>query len=218
MRKHRRLLFSSFGIAGIGAVFAAVVYAATPPPAQPFESDDWEVRVDHKPATGLTLGKFSVRFEETRLQDVIQHAGGSIQHQGDAGDSIYWLCFTIAEAKLSQRLWIIAHGEMGGRDHRVTAVMGQVTADKATVDCPSLPRALRPVRLSSGLWLGASATAPVTQFRKDPGINGEWRGYLYIGKTPGDCKPDGFDVGNSLEWSVTNGSISAISAGQVTSC
>jgi hypothetical protein len=107
---------------------------------------------------------------------------------------------------------------MGGRDHHVTEVIGRVTADQPTIDCPSLPRALQPVRLSSGLWLGASATAPVTQFRKDPGLNGEWRGYLYIGKTPGDCKPDGFDVGNSLEWSVTNGSINAISAGQVTSC
>lgn len=125
VRKHRRLSFSLSWIVFVGAVFGAVVCAATPPPAPPFENDDWEVRVDHKAATGLTLGKYRIRFEETPLQDVIRHAGGSIQHQGDAADSIYWLCF---------------------------------------------------------------------------------------------CKPDGFDVGNSLEWSVTNGSINAISAGQVTSC
>lgn len=217
MRRRRRFVLL-FGIVSIGAAFGAVVCAATPPPTQAFENEDWTVRVDHKPSTGLTVGRYKIRLEQTRLLDVMHHAGGSIQHHGDAGGSIYWLRFIIADEKPSQQIWIIAHREMGGADHRVTAVMGQVTADKPRVACPSLPKGLRSVRLSSGVWLGAPTNAPVTAFRKDPGVNGEWRGYLYMGKTPGDCKPDGFDVGNSLQWSATDGSISAIIAGQVTSC
>jgi hypothetical protein len=81
--------------------------------------------------------------------------------------------------------------------------MGQVTTEKPTSDCPSLPKKLQPARLSSGIWLGAPATSPATRLRKEPGRNREWRGYLCLGKTPGDCKPDGFDVGNSLAWSAT---------------
>jgi hypothetical protein len=70
------------------AAFSAAA-AATPPPTLPFEDEDWEARVDQKPATGLILGNYKIRFEQTRLRDVIHHAGGSIQHQGDAGGSIY---------------------------------------------------------------------------------------------------------------------------------
>jgi hypothetical protein len=204
-------------IAIVGVVFGTVVSAATPPPVHP-DDEDWEAPVSHKPSTGLLLGKYKVRYEETRLRDVMLRAGGYIQQQGDAGDNIYWLCYTIADGKPSQRLWIIASGEMGGPENDITEVMGQVTAEQPTVDCPSLPKELQPVRLSSGLWLGAPETSPVVRQRKKPGNNGQWRGYYYLGKAPGDCKPDGYDVGNSLAWSATDGVISTIAAGQVTSC
>jgi hypothetical protein len=165
-------------------LLATAVAAATPPPAEP-DDEDWEAPLPHKPSTGLMLGQYKVRFEETRLRDVMLRAGGYIQQQGDAGENIYWLCYTIADDKLPQRLWIIAHGEMGGPDHDITDVMGLVTADKPTSDCPSLPEKLQPVRLSSGIWLGAPATSPAARLKKEPGRNGEWRGYFYLGEGAG---------------------------------
>jgi hypothetical protein len=201
----------------MGTIVGAVVCAATPPPAEP-EDEDWEAPVDHRPSIGLMLGKYRIRFEETRLGDVLLQAGCYIQHQGDAGGSIYWLCYTIADGNPPQRLWIISGAEMGGPEQDITGVMGQLTAEKPTADCASLPHQLEPARLSSGIWLGAPATLPITRLRKEPGKNGKWRGYLYTGKAAGDCKPDGFDVGNSLEWSATDGMISTIAAGQITAC
>lgn len=65
--------------------------------------------------------------------------------------------------KPPQRLWIIASGEMGGPENDITEVMGQVTAEEPTVDCPSLPKSLQPVRLSSGIWLGAPSILAATQ-------------------------------------------------------
>jgi hypothetical protein len=67
------------------------------------------------------LDQYRIRFEETGLRDVMPRAGGYIQHQGDAGENIYWLCYTIADGKPAQRLWIIASGEMGGPEHDSTS-------------------------------------------------------------------------------------------------
>jgi hypothetical protein len=79
---------------------------ATAPPL-PFEDVDWSARVDVKPATGLTLGRLKVVFEQTRLRDVAKEAGGTIAEQRDAAGHDLWLCYTIVGAVGSQRL--LAH-------------------------------------------------------------------------------------------------------------
>ena len=61
---------------------------------------------------------------------------GTIQHQGDAAGSIYWLCYQRAQ----HRLWI-ASSEMGGQDHVVTDVVEELTGKDAvaSTDCAVIP-------------------------------------------------------------------------------
>jgi hypothetical protein len=202
-------------------LFATIVAAtsdAMSPPVIPFDDIDWAAPLTRKPTTGLIMGRLHVMFEKTRLSDVLQEAGGAIAEQGDAGEHVLWLCYTITNKSQTQRLWITSSGEMGGRDHTVSGILAQVVSDGPTSDCPTLPTALRPVSLSNHLWLGITQTRLVSIFGASPGIRGAWRGYLYQGKLKGSCEPDGFDVLNSIEWTTNDGLLDAIDASQVTSC
>src|SRR5690349_2336254 len=78
--------------------------AQTPPP--PLDERALErvpPTVVKRLATRFSLGAFAGRFEETPLGAVRKAVGaGTIQHQGDAAGSIYWLCYRHAQ----QRLWV----------------------------------------------------------------------------------------------------------------
>lgn len=111
--------------------------------------------VEGRLATRFSLGAFEGRFEETRLGAVSEVlGGGTIQHRGDAGDSIYWLCFQRGQ----HRLWVVSSGEIGGPDHLVTEIVEEV-ADKnagAASDCAIIPEKFAPVVLDGKLHLGMS--------------------------------------------------------------
>lgn len=84
------------------------VLAETPPPKLPSDNISWPASMKRPPTRGIVLGKLSVAFEKTALAEVLEAAPrGFIQHQGDAGDSIYWLCYTRAGADVAYRLWIV---------------------------------------------------------------------------------------------------------------
>src|ERR1700754_4305302 len=112
--------------------------AQTPPP--PVDEHAFErlpPRVVKRLAPRFSLGAFAGRFEETRLGAVREAVGeGTIQHQGDAGGSIYWLCYRRAQ----HRLWVVS-GEMGGQHHRVTEIVEELTEKdtEASTDCAVLP-------------------------------------------------------------------------------
>jgi hypothetical protein len=90
------------------------VLGTTPPPVEPFDAITWKATMKRNPLTELRMGVFRVRFEKTTLDDVRRVAGvGEISHRGDAGASTYWLCFTSLGPKHAERIWIVAHGEMG---------------------------------------------------------------------------------------------------------
>jgi hypothetical protein len=108
--------------------FSTIAAAATPPPQLPFGDLDWEAHVHKAPAVGLRMGRLTVSFEKTPLREVMRNAGGVIAHQGDAGESVYWLCYTIVEKKHSERLSLTASGEMGGPDQTVSSVVRRVSA------------------------------------------------------------------------------------------
>jgi hypothetical protein len=164
------------------------------------------------------MGRLTVSFEKTPLREVMRNAGGVIAHQGDAGESVYWLCYTIVEKKHSERLSLTASGEMGGPDQTVSSVVAEMVTDQPTADCPALAATFRPVHLSNGIWLGKPESVLIEKVGVPPSKNGEWRGFLYEGKQPGPCEPDGYDVENWLEWKSNRDSIVSIVAGQVTSC
>ena len=112
--------------------------------------------VDQRLSLQFALGKFVGSFEETTLRDVMEIAGsGDIQHRGDAGQSMYWLCYSLTSSHSPQRLWIISNAEMGGSKHAVTEIdVESVSTGTASVpSCPELPKNLQPTIIYRGITL-----------------------------------------------------------------
>ena len=172
-----------------------------------------------KPSGGLMMGTFHVRLEKTTLDDVRNTVGfGDISHRGDAGDSIYWVCYTNVAQGRVERVWITSHGEMGGRDHRVTDISAEHLLNaNPTPDCPPLPQRLTPLILDSQLWLGASEHDARARLGPPSFYKAPWLSFDYAGKLKGNCE-GAFDLMNDLLLRIKNGRVNYLHAGQVTSC
>ncbi len=199
----------------------SVVASAEPPPQlSPFDDHSWKATLKAQPTHGANMGTYPIKFEATTLNDVQKAAAvGEIAHQGDAGDSIYWLCYTNKNQNQDERIWIISHGEMGGPEHSVTLISAQILPNaKATPDCPTLPANLKPVSLDNHLWLNSPASDLLKPLGTPSYQKGSWQSYSYQGKVPGDCDGGGFDLTNWLMLRLDKGRVTALHAGQVTSC
>jgi hypothetical protein len=191
-----------------------------PPPSQPFEFSDWPASMSKEPTKGLTLGTFRIRFEATTLAEVQRAAhAGSIEQQGDAGEHILWLCYTGKHRGISERIWIISSGEMGGAEHAVTAITATALnrADPNS-GCPFLPTTMQPVSLDTPLWLGSSDAEVEGVLGSPSHSDGPWRSYDFKADSPSDCGGEGAQLGNWLVTKLKGGRVIAIYAGQVTSC
>ena len=144
------------------AIPASDCSAQTPPP--PLDEHAFErvpPTVAKRLATRFSLGAFAGRFEETRLGAVRDAVGeGTIQHQGDAGGSIYWLCYRRAQ----HLIWVVSSGEMGGTDHRVTEIVEELneTDAGASTECAIIPEKFAPVVFDGKLHLGMSRHEVIT--------------------------------------------------------
>lgn len=173
-----------------------------------------------KPSAGLQMGTFRVRFERTTLDDV-RHAAsvGEIARRGDAHESAYWLCYTNPGETQTERLWIVAHGEMGGDKHYVTNISAELVPNgNATADCPALPNNLKPLFLDNRLWLGGSEGAALAKLGAPSYQKDAWRSYDFQGKVSRKCEGGSFDLGAWLLLHFHNGRINSLQVGQVTSC
>jgi len=134
--------------------------AQTPPP--PVDEHVFErvpPTVKKRMATRFSLGAFAGRFEDTRLDAIRGAVGeGTVQHQGDAGGSIYWLCYRRAQ----HRLWVVS-GEIGGPDHLVTEIVEELTGKdtETSTDCAMIPEKFAPVVFDGKLHLGMSRSEVV---------------------------------------------------------
>jgi hypothetical protein len=162
--------------------------AQTPPP--PLDEHVFErapPTVRKRLATRFSLGAFAGRFEETRLGAIRDAVGeGTIQHQGDAGDSIYWLCYRRAQ----HRLWVVSHGETGGPDHLVTEIVEELTEKDAgaSTDCAIIPEKFSPVVLDGKLHLGMSRQEAIMALGRPSKSEAARIVYSHAGKLA-----DGFD-------------------------
>ena len=171
-----------------------------------------------KPTTGATFGAWRIDFEKNTLPEVLSRASvGAIRHTGDAGKSIYWLCYTVS-GQAPARIWITAHGEMGGPERAVTGVtITTLKSSQAVSECPALPAHMRPVSIQGNIWIGMREEA-ITRILGAPSYRKtDWLSYDFEGKKPGNCA-GGFDVLNSLMLNARQGIVEAIYASQVTSC
>jgi len=214
-RMPRRVLIASSLIAFSGAT----AFAASPPPPS-VDDDGWNAIESTPPSSAVMLGSFRLGFETTRLEEVRHAAGvGELAHQGDAGDSIYWLCYSASVNGSSQRIWILSSGEMGGPDHQITGVSAQLSRTfHVTPSCPALPARLTPIRLDSRLWLrsteqeiGAALGPPSRQ-------HAGWLFYDFAGKSPQKCEDGFYDLTNALQVRMEHGLVTDLRASQVTSC
>lgn len=207
-------------LAIVMTVLAGTALADTPPPAQPFNNMSWPALSKNMPTTGLTMGSFKVQFEETTLAMIISAAGsGKIEQQGEAGEHIRWVCYSIDNAKQNERIWIISSGEMGGSVHAITEVGAQVIQpQEKNDDCPSLPKSLQPVSFENGIWLGNTQDKALQTLGKPSHQDKSWSIFNYLGKISGNCQPDGFDVMNWFLFKSSNKHLTTIFAGQISSC
>lgn len=199
---------------------AAETFAAVPPPTVPQPSAHFQATLHAPPSSGLTMGSLSVRFEQTSLADVLREApAGALSHQGDAGGSIYWLCYTNLNATTGERIWIVSDGEMGGDSHVITGVIAQRLAHgRASADCPALPGHLKPLAFEHGIWLDTPADAVRRKLGAPSSHGASWEWYDYAGKVPGKCGSEGFDLTNALALRHERRRINFLQVRQVTSC
>jgi len=203
----------------LGLSVCSSAVADMPPPEVPF-ADSPPGTLKESPAAGIILGAIDVRFEKTRLADLANKLGrGVIAHQGDAGASIYWLCYDLDTPAGAQRLWVTSSGEMGGAEHLVTGISAETLASAENMeDCPRLPGQQNPHLIGSSLWLGSPVQSVAERLGSPSLHRGAWQAYGYEGKVRGKCGPDGFDRTNWLYLRTETGAITRLVAGQVTSC
>jgi hypothetical protein len=138
------------------------------------------------PVAEVTLGTLPVEFEITSLLDVEKATKiGRIFHRGDAGESEYALCYTIAFGSAQERIWL-SSGELGGPEHSIENFYAETGSNIAPNSCPALPTKFRPVSLSNSLWLGQTVSE-VTKSLGQPSMKKDgWWLYSYSGKSPND--------------------------------
>jgi len=192
----------------------------TPPPKYPFDAVTWDATLKAEPSLGLKMGPTYVRLEQTTLNDVRRTISiGDIAHQGDASESVYWLCYTNVTSTAVERLWIMANGEMGGSEHSITNITAQLLPKgSATKDCPALPRRFTPLSLDHHIWLQDSVSSILKKLGRPSYQKGRWWSFDYQGKVPGNCEGEGFDLVNSLLVETNHGRVRSLSLDRVTSC
>jgi hypothetical protein len=209
--------------ASLAVVFtasASSIADSVPPPDSPVAAQSWEATQLVQPSSGLQLGSFRLEFEKTTLGNVQTTVGvGTIAHRGDAGDSVYWLCYTVAGSGVAERIWLLSSAEMGGDDHEITGVSARLShAFRSTPSCPALPARLSPVQLDHHLWLGSSARE-VSQALGHPSHRvGSWAFFDFQGKTEEKCEDGLYDLLNGLALRIENELVTGLAASQVTSC
>lgn len=169
----------SFGVAHAGS-------CCEPPTNEWLESYDFAAS-GAMPPIEAQVGNLTVVFEVTTLSDVMTELGGTIQHAGDASESIYWLCYTLP----ASRFWIVSHGEMGGENYGVTEIA--VDADPSGVAFETCPMAdIGPGEDAAitvaGVGLGSDLAALESAFGP-PGTENEI-GTGYYMETPSEVYPD----------------------------
>lgn len=198
----------------IGLATFGCVYATEPPPRTPFSSIDWPALSSAKPTTGLKLGDYNILYEKTPLAEIKNKIGrGHIDHEGDAAESTYWLCYTAHK----ERIWIMS-GEMGGSDNIVLDVAIESDHFNTSSDCPALSDQFQPISFDHGLRPGVTEKSVIHALGTPSYREGQWLSFDFDGKEDKFCKPWGADVTNWALFKVKNGRVVTIRAGQVTSC
>ena len=161
--------------------FATLTYAdtTTSPPNWPVVDDKTNLTQD--PATRVVFGKFELILEKTTLEELRTAIGsGKITHQGDASESLTWLCYTLASPTM-QRIWLSSSELGGGSVIDGISALEIDSAKTAIAECPTLPEKFQPVHLLNQTWIGSSEKVILQQLGKQNKSSTIWT-YIYNGK------------------------------------
>jgi hypothetical protein len=152
-------------------------------------------------ASSISLGSFVVVFDKTTLGEAIEQIKtGEIQHQGDAAESVYWLCYSIQTPAGWEQLWLLSHGEMGGKEHVIYGVAAKLSSLKLpTASCPELPKNLRPVKLDNGFWLRSKKKNIEQKLGKPSLQRNQWLHYQSQRELLGDPRAKDFGTDKIYE-------------------
>lgn len=175
-----------------------------PPPAWPVP-DIRPSGTRFQPATGITLGSLHVAFEKTTFDDVRHGLGlAPIGRQGEAGEFLMWVCYTLPTAHA--RIWLTSSelGEERFIDGMVAKQLQDGEAESAL--CPVPINGADVVSIDNGIWLGD----PVEKIKGILGTPNEAPAsviyYLYEGK-------DGeFDITSLLALRIHEGRVTELHA------
>lgn len=221
--KYQSLLKASVACVLAHLANMSTSFANTPPPTvdESISSSRRSWQATSKPSAGLRMGNLEVKLERTTLAEIVAATNlGTIRHRGDAGESVYWLCYTVVENEKAARVWIQASGEMGGPEHDVTEIAVRSIANHPLAsDCPVLPKQFSKLSFGNGVSLGASKVEVGNLLGSGMISSGSQSFIGYHGKESGDGQCDGgYDLLNSLFLTFEAGVVVGIDAGQVTSC
>jgi hypothetical protein len=193
-----------------------------PPPRFPLEVAPKSTMIN-PPASSLFLGTVTIELDKTTLAEAVNRIkAGEIRHQGDAGESVYWVCYSNLSPTGWEQIWLLSNGEMGGDQHVITGVAAKQRPSKPSTACKQLPEALQSVRLNDGIWLGTSAKAVVKKLGKPSLKQKEWLHYQSQRELVGDTRAKDYGTANfnelgTLSVRITKDVISEIWAGKQTS-
>lgn len=191
---------------------------SVPPPDWTL-SRTWSATLATPPAGQLTLGSLRISFGQTTLKQVKHTLGtGRIAHQGDAGNSLAWLCYTVPDNSHPARLWLVS-SELDAGKYITGAIIKQARPkrDGAAAACPVLPKTYRDARLGKFLWLGTAAQTLGHRLGPPSHQIGGWRMFDY-GKTFKTPNCQRAEDNNSLRVLLQDGRVIAMQAYRTVAC
>ena len=174
----------------VGVAHAQSVLA---PPTEINVPDGFEPGLtQNQPVRGVTIGDFQVTFEKTTLKQARAALGAiPIGHRGDAGGSLYWICYTIPA--IQSRVWLLSNEIGGGED--ITGMIAKPVSptEVENLKCPTPTNHATTVFIDKKIWLGDSIGKIESVLGKSVKFSESIRYYWYSGEAK-----NGFTVESSL--------------------
>lgn len=191
---------------------AAVGLAGAAPPPFPFKDGLAPATLKQRPATVLNLGAYAIHFEQTAMREVVRTVGtGAIHHQGDAGDSLDWICYRIP-GPAPQLLWITSGELQGGQV--VDSVVARFDA-AMPADCAELPERFRGVTLDHGLWLGSTQAAVQVALGPASAARDAWLQWCFEAKGRDEHHDEASNTTAGVDYDESSSLVLRLDGGQV---
>ncbi len=174
--------------------------------------DALEVKLDF--ASGVDLGGLKLEFEKTKLDDIKSIYGGESHFQGDAGNAVTWLCYTVPAAGKAAptTVWFTSTSEMSGPGDTLSMVAVQRVDAAMSDGCAVAPNDF-PVPGFAIPGVGASVTAIKSRF----GAKLERRtSTLYFSSIHPAADDSSLSTYETIGYAVADGVVTAVAIIQVT--